>query len=331
MDYCNDIRFIAKAFLSSDNSETISFSLNSLLGFSINKAILKVILTSLPDIIVKCAKLIPNWKAVDLMINTSAFLITEHPIYENDLKQFDELFIKELLELMEKHKIREISQAISNILNYLPVVASVETIVCDFIKPILKGIIDKSVDPILLCTLTAKFSQVRRNLCSNVLLNELFLQTLANYHEPSLKFCAATAKNCCFDPDLHDHILSTNEFIIKLTLPLLDSCYKISKEENDKLPAELQFIEPNLKCIENRETRRLLLDALFLLCAGPKGRSTIRNMNIYYILREYFDIEDDNDTKESCLNLINVIISDEPSKEEHMNLLNIDTSAVFAQ
>lgn len=69
------------------------------------------------------------------------------------------------------------------------------------------------------------------------------------------KGVAATIKNCCFDAQHHEWLLSENIDILPyLLLPLTDNT-EFSEEENEKLPLDLQYLPEDKKRESDAEIR----------------------------------------------------------------------------
>ncbi|CAG0921351.1 unnamed protein product [Notodromas monacha] len=101
--------------------------------------------------------------------------------------------------------------------------------------------------------------------------------------------CAAALKNCCFKIKNHEFILSESEsedILPHILLPLAGP-ETFDDEENDSLPLDLQFLPDSKVRESNPVVRRLLLEALLLLCVTKVARETLRRRGVYYILREY--------------------------------------------
>ena len=163
----------------------------------------------------------------------------------------------------------------------------------------------------------------------------------------------------CYDSDLESINLSTNntnpdgsltelynkdgDLLIKLLRPLCDGKDQIGDEtmgdlsEDDifNLPLDLQFLDESVTREQDPEMRQLLVESIWLLCSTKKGRATIKEAGVYKLInrlhqweignskREYnFTGEgDESSVAEAELKLIELLIGDEPEKEELQNFL----------
>nr|CAG4640999.1 EOG090X08WK [Eulimnadia texana] len=115
-------------------------------------------------------------------------------------------------------------------------------------------------------------------------------------------------KNCCFDPEHHEWLLSEAVDILpKLLLPLAGP-EEFTDEENDKLPMELQYLGEEKLREEDADLRKMLIEALTQLCATKFGREYLRSKNAYVILRELHKWEKDREAFIACENLVDILI-----------------------
>lgn len=133
-----------------------------------------------------------------------------------------------------------------------------------------------------------------------------------------------TIKNCCFDPDHHEWLLSDDvDILSRLLLPLAGN-EEFDEEDNDKLPLDLQYLPSEKKREEDPDIRNMLLEALTQLCSKRTNREYIRNKNAYVILRELHKKETDKMALLSCENLVNILIrTEEEIGEENLNEIQV--------
>jgi len=127
-------------------------------------------------------------------------------------------------------------------------------------------------------------------------------------------------RNCCFDHDNHEWLLSDEVDILpNLLLPLAGpSPDSFTDEEMDGLPVDLQFLDEDKKIEEDPDIRKMLLEALLQLCATKSGRESLRDKNTYLILRELHLVEKDREVLLATENIVDILIK----KEEEIGLEN---------
>ncbi|KAJ2156020.1 Protein hgh1 [Coemansia sp. RSA 552] len=110
----------------------------------------------------------------------------------------------------------------------------------------------------------------------------------------------STMKNVCFEKDKHKEILDPQEtnMLPYILLPLCGP-EEFDIEDMDNMPEEVQFLGDEKKREPDPKLRSTLLEALNLLCTTYYGRQTLRDRNVYPILREMHKAE----TDETCIEL----------------------------
>ncbi|KAM8756773.1 protein HGH1 homolog [Acanthopagrus schlegelii] len=132
-----------------------------------------------------------------------------------------------------------------------------------------------------------------------------------------------TLRNCCFDHTHHEWLLSDDVDILPFLLLPLAGPEELTEEENDGLPVDLQYLPEDKKREEDPDIRKMLLETLFLLTATKAGRQTLKDKNIYYILREFHKGEKDVHVSAACEKLVQVLIGDEPEQGME-NLMEVE-------
>ena len=129
-----------------------------------------------------------------------------------------------------------------------------------------------------------------------------------------------TIRNCCFDTDHHDWLISDKVDIVpRLVLPLAGPAGdSISDEEMDSLPVDLQYLDEDKKIEKDVDVKIMLLESLTQLCATKSGREQLREKNIYVILRELHKVEKDRGCLLAVENLVDILIK----KEDEINIDN---------
>lgn len=118
-------------------------------------------------------------------------------------------------------------------------------------------------------------------------------------------------RNCCFSTDHHMWLLEEADILPALLLPLAGP-EEFDDEENDKLPLDLQYLGEDKQREPNPTIRKLLIESITKLCATKQGRMFIKDAGVYYILRELHKWESDTSIIEACVNLVAILIGDEP-------------------
>ncbi|KAJ8949189.1 hypothetical protein NQ318_021682 [Aromia moschata] len=132
-----------------------------------------------------------------------------------------------------------------------------------------------------------------------------------------------TLKNCCFETDFHEWLLSEEVDVLpRLLLPLAGN-EEFDEEDNDKLPLELQYLPENKVREDDPDIRCILLEAITQLVAKRPNREFIRDKNTYVILRELHKWEKDKKALAACENLVDILIRTEEEIGEE-NLKEVD-------
>jgi len=141
------------------------------------------------------------------------------------------------------------------------------------------------------------------------------LLTFTEYSESNVKKggVIGTLRNCCFEADHHDWLLSADVDILpRLLLPLAGPTPEsLSDEEIEKLPLDLQYLDDDKKMEEDPDLRKMLLEALTQLCAKRHGREHLRDKNTYIILRELHKQEKNREVLLAAENIIDILIKTE--------------------
>ncbi|XP_002166928.1 protein HGH1 homolog isoform X1 [Hydra vulgaris] len=120
-------------------------------------------------------------------------------------------------------------------------------------------------------------------------------------------------KNCLFETDYHEWLLSDDiDIIIHLLMPLAGP-EEFTPDENECLPLDLQYLPDTKQREKNKDVQILLCESLFQLCATKSCRLQLKNNGTYYVLREFHrSLDNDDVIEEPLVNLIQVLIGDEP-------------------
>nr|XP_046236572.1 protein HGH1 homolog isoform X2 [Scatophagus argus] len=132
-----------------------------------------------------------------------------------------------------------------------------------------------------------------------------------------------TLRNCCFDHAHHEWLLSDAVDILPFLLLPLAGPEELTEEENEGLPVDLQYLPEDKKREEDPDIRKMLLEILLLLTATKSSRLTLKEKNVYPIMREYHHWEKDIHVRAACEKLVQVLIGDEPEQGME-NLMEVE-------
>ncbi|KAL3217806.1 hypothetical protein MRX96_050922 [Rhipicephalus microplus] len=134
---------------------------------------------------------------------------------------------------------------------------------------------------------------------------------------------AAVLRNCCFETDSNEWLLSPEVDILPRLLYPLMGPEELDDDEMEKLPLELQYLGSDKQREGSPEIRQMLIEAIMQLCATKKCREHIKNSGAYYVLRELHKSESCRPVVVACENLVDILISDEPEPGME-NLKDVD-------
>eukprot|EP00049_Salpingoeca_infusionum_P022786 m.8776 g.8776 ORF g.8776 m.8776 type:complete len:365 (+) comp5395_c0_seq2:364-1458(+) len=143
-------------------------------------------------------------------------------------------------------------------------------------------------------------------------------------------------RNCCFSTKDHDWLLSDDVNLLPSLLLPLAGPEELDDDDMDGLPDDLQFLPPDKEREEDADIRKLLLESLHQLCATRPGRDLLRARKVYPILRELHKWEPEEDVKEACEQVVEILIMDETQvddnvKEPMLEELSLDADETDAQ
>ncbi|XP_070389956.1 protein HGH1 homolog [Dermacentor albipictus] len=134
---------------------------------------------------------------------------------------------------------------------------------------------------------------------------------------------AAVLRNCCFETESNEWLLSTDVDILSRLLYPLMGPEELDDDEMEKLPLDLQYLGNDKQREGSPEIRQMLIEAITQLCATKKCREHIKNSGAYYVLRELHKTEGCRPVVVACENLVDILISDEPEPGME-NLKDVD-------
>ncbi|XP_061641156.1 protein HGH1 homolog isoform X2 [Phyllopteryx taeniolatus] len=125
------------------------------------------------------------------------------------------------------------------------------------------------------------------------------------------------------DTSNHEWLLSDQVDILPFLLLPLAGPEELSEEDNEGLPVDLQYLPEDKKREEDPDIRQMLLETLMLLAATKDGRRTLKDKNVYVVMREFHRWEKDPKVTSACEKLVEVLIGDEPERGMD-NLLEVN-------
>ncbi|XP_037566124.1 protein HGH1 homolog [Dermacentor silvarum] len=134
---------------------------------------------------------------------------------------------------------------------------------------------------------------------------------------------AAVLRNCCFETESNEWLLSPDVDILSRLLYPLMGPEELDDDEMEKLPLDLQYLGNDKQREGSPEIRQMLIEAITQLCATKKCREHIKNSGAYYVLRELHKTESCRPVVVACENLVDILISDEPEPGME-NLKDVD-------
>lgn len=120
-----------------------------------------------------------------------------------------------------------------------------------------------------------------------------------------------TVRNLSFDTECHEFLLNSDIDLLSYILHPLMGNEDYADHEMDKLPLSLQYLPKEKTREPDIDIRIMVLETLNKLCATKRGRETLRDNGIYYILREYHKWEKDPKALIACENVVDILIQEE--------------------
>jgi hypothetical protein len=123
---------------------------------------------------------------------------------------------------------------------------------------------------------------------------------------------ASTIKNVGFDVDSHARLMASDEVNILpyIMLPIMGS-EEYDDEDTEGMLEDLQLLSPDKEREQDPEILKAYLETLLLLTTTRRGRDLLRAVKLYPIIRETHLHVDDEDVRDICDRIVNVIMRDE--------------------
>ncbi|KAK6341706.1 hypothetical protein TWF696_008774 [Orbilia brochopaga] len=126
------------------------------------------------------------------------------------------------------------------------------------------------------------------------------------------KGVASTIKNALFDIQSHPTLISESEVNILpyLLLPLMGS-EEYPDEESLDMPSEVQLLPPDKERESDKSIVSTHLESIMLLTTTREVRDTLREKQVYPIIREVHLALEDDTVRDVCERLVNVLKREE--------------------
>lgn len=134
---------------------------------------------------------------------------------------------------------------------------------------------------------------------------------------------ASTIKNASFYTDVHETLLLEDDsqgginLLPYILLPLMGP-EEYADEDTEGMPDELQLLPPDKTREKEHDITKIHLDTLLLLTTTRPGRDQMREKKVYPIVRELHLQTEDDEVRESCDRLVQVIMRDEEGEESEV-------------
>lgn len=123
-------------------------------------------------------------------------------------------------------------------------------------------------------------------------------------------------KNCCFETREHERLLDPEDINV-LPFILLPLCgnEEYDMEEFEQFPEEIQMLDDDKKRETDPVLRTMLLESLILLTTTRFGREYLRKRQVYRVIQRLHAQETDEELKEKCVTIVDMLIRDEEGAE----------------
>jgi hypothetical protein len=128
---------------------------------------------------------------------------------------------------------------------------------------------------------------------------------------------ASTIKNVCFDTDSHTSIMAFDgvNLLPYVLLPIMGP-EEYSDEDMEGMLDDLQLLPPDKEREKDVEILKTHLDTILLLTTTRGGRDVLKNIKVYPIIREMHLHVDDDDVRDGCDRIVQVLQRDEEDEPE---------------
>lgn len=138
--------------------------------------------------------------------------------------------------------------------------------------------------------------------------------TVFTEHDSTIrrKGVASTIKNVAFDISFHPMLFSEDEAnLLPYVLLPIAGPEELAEEETMAMLPDLQLLPPDKKRDSDSSIIVTHLETLLLLTTTREGRDRMREVKVYPIIRECHLHVDNEDVREACDRLVQVLLRDE--------------------
>lgn len=133
---------------------------------------------------------------------------------------------------------------------------------------------------------------------------------------------ANTIKNTSFEISAHQRLLADQNnggvgLLPYILLPLMGS-EEYSEEDTEGMLDEVQLLDPDKEREKQPDIICTHLETLLLLTTTTEGRQRLREVKLYPIIRELHLHVDDEDVRDGCDRLVQVLLRGEPGDSEEL-------------
>jgi hypothetical protein len=131
------------------------------------------------------------------------------------------------------------------------------------------------------------------------------------------KGVASTIKNVAFEIDSHPEMLSEDDINILpyLLLPITGN-EEYDEEDSLSMLPDLQLLPPDKQRDSDHTIIQTHVETLMLLTTTRQGRDILRDIKVYPIIRETHLHTENEDVREACERLVQVLMRDEEGEEK---------------
>jgi hypothetical protein len=128
---------------------------------------------------------------------------------------------------------------------------------------------------------------------------------------------ASTIKNVGFEVDSHARLMASDEVNVLpyIMLPVMGS-EEYDDEDTEGMLDDLQLLSPDKEREQDPEILKTHLETLLLLTTTRRGRDLLRAVKLYPIIRETHLHVEDEDVREICDRIVQVIMRDEEDDQK---------------
>lgn len=139
------------------------------------------------------------------------------------------------------------------------------------------------------------------------------------------KGVASTIKNVAFEVPAHPSFMDEDELNLLpyIILPIIGN-EEYDLDESMAMLPDLQLLPPDKARDSDPKIIQTHVETLMLLSSTREGRERLREIKVYPIVRETHSRVNDDDVKDACERLVNVLMRDEEGEESGPRVEELD-------